>query len=275
LRRVPSAVVVTAALVFMAIAASAAPASAQEDVGTESVEPSTPETYPPEAETSTSETETSASETETSTTEPEASTEEEWPSAVEEEEDEEEKMSLYHNKVLGKLRIEVFVGPSRYKPGAFAIDETSFAQTVGSVKGPEFGVSILGQTSAEGASSLGAVYRQASYDGFKLRKAGLALQGAIRTPYVHPMMRVDVGYAGIFDGSIFGGTVENSPKHGFYTTFGFGIRVPIIRWLSFAGTFDWSLISLFGGGEGSGIAIGSQIGGTFALTVHLIGVDKN
>lgn len=263
-RSMPCAVVANAALVSMTVAAFAVPVSAQEGAAAEGLEPPAPETSALEPEISTPE-------PETSTAAPEDTIENESPSPAEEE----EKRSLYHKKVLGKLRIEGFIGPSRYKPGAFAIDEDTFAQTFGSVKGPEFGVSLLGAASAEGVSSIGVAYRQANYDVFKLMKVGLAAQWAFRTPYVHPMLRMNVGYAHIFDGAIFPSPVDNSPEHGFFVTFGFGVRVPIIRWLSFAATFDWSLISLFSTGSGSGIAAGSQIGGTFALTVHLIGVDEN
>ena len=58
---------------------------------------------------------------------------------------------------------------------------------------------------------------------------------------------------------------------------GAGLRIPIIRWMSFAATFDWSLIGLWfqGGPSGSSGVLGQQLGGTFALTFHFIGVRKN
>ena len=262
-------------LVSMAIVVSwgvASPASAQEETGAESVEAPTPETGAESPEAPTSETGAESVEAPTSETGaevPETATEEQWPSAVEPEE--QEKKSPYHNKVQGKLRVEVLFGPSRFDPDALSAG--SSGANAPRVSGPEFGVTLLGGPSTS-THFVGATYRQANYDVYKLMKAGLANQWAWRTPYVHPMLRLDVCYAHIFDGAIYP-SVDGSPRHGLSTTFGFGVRVPIVRWVSFAATFDWSLVSLFATKGDVINVLGSQIVGTFSLMGHFIGVDEN
>ena len=63
-------------------------------------------------------------------------------------------------------------------------------------------------------------------------------------------------------------------------TGGFGVRIPIIRWMSFAASFDWSFVALSmrgdtASGRQQAWIAGQQLGGTFALTFHFIGVRKN
>ncbi len=188
---------------------------------------------------------------------------------------EEEKKSVYYKKVQGWLWIEGFVGPTSYDPDQYG--------TIGGiapapkVKGPEGGLSIL---LGLGGFGIGWFYRQAGYDTYKLMKTGLEMQGTFRfVPYVHPMVRIDIGYARMFSGNPFG--ITNFDSDGVSFTLGAGLRIPIIRWMSFAASFDWSAIGLlvrgtgFGGENVSSWIGGQQLGGTFSLTFHFIGVRKN
>lgn len=72
--------------------------------------------------------------------------------------------------------------------------------------------------------------------------------------------------------------VTNVRSHGGGATLGAGLRIPIVKWVSIAADFDYSIIGLvFQGTEtlsGNGAKItagtaGTAIAGTFALTFHL------
>jgi len=60
-----------------------------------------------------------------------------------------------------------------------------------------------------------------------------------------------------------------------------GLRIPIVRWMSFAANFDWSYIGLSVRGDSASSGridswvSGQQLAGTFALTFHFIGVRKD
>lgn len=191
---------------------------------------------------------------------------------------EEEKRSVYYKKTQGWLWMEAFVGPSTYDPDQFTtLDLTGATPNVPKLSGPEAGFAFgLGL----GGFWLGAFYRQANYSAYKLAKIGLDIQGIFRfIPYVHPMIRIDLFYTKTFGGDPFGLTNTNVDGGGL--TVGAGLRIPIIRWMSFAATFDWSLIGLAVRGDDmngqsvrSGV-FGQQLGATFALTFHFIGVRKN
>jgi len=191
---------------------------------------------------------------------------------------EEEKRSVYYKKTQGWLWMEGFVGPSAYDPDQFtALDITGVTMNAPKLNGPEYGFALgLGL----GGFWLGAFYRQANYSAYKLAKIGLDMQGIFRfIPYVHPMIRIDLFYTKTFGGDPFSG-LTNTNVDGGGLTVGAGLRIPIIRWMSFAATFDWSLIGLAvrgdvnGQSERSGV-FGQQLGATFALTFHFIGVRKN
>lgn len=186
---------------------------------------------------------------------------------------EEEKKSVYYKKVQGWLWIEGFVGPTSFDPDQFLSLDIGGLGQAPKVKGGEGGFSIM---VGLGGFGLGWFYRQANYDTYKLMKTGLDMQGVFRfVPYVHPTVRIDIGYARTFNGDPFNAGLPSSD--GFVITLGAGLRIPIIRWMSFAATFDWSLIGLWfqGGPSGSSGVLGQQLGGTFALTFHFIGVRKN
>jgi hypothetical protein len=191
---------------------------------------------------------------------------------------EEEKRSVYYKKTQGWLWMEAFAGPSAYDPDQFtSIDIGTAVPDAPKLNGPEYGFAIgLGL----GGFWLGGFYRQANYSAYKLMKVGLDIQGIFRfIPYVHPMVRIDLFYSKTFNGDPFGLTNTNVDGGGF--TLGAGLRIPIIRWMSFAATFDWSMIGLAirgtdsGGNSVTGGVLGQQLGATFALTFHFIGVRKN
>jgi hypothetical protein len=186
---------------------------------------------------------------------------------------EEEKRSVYYKKTQGWLWMEAFAGPSAYDPDQFAsIDIGTAVPNAPKLNGPEYGFAIgLGL----GGFWLGGFYRQANYSVYKLMKVGLDIQGIFRfIPYVHPMVRIDLFYSRTFSGNPYGLTDANVDGGGF--TLGAGLRIPIIRWMSFAATFDWSMIGLAirTPTDSSGV-LGQQLGATFALTFHFIGVRKN
>lgn len=191
----------------------------------------------------------------------------------------------YSKKVQGKLWLEGFIGPSSYDLDRFGYE---FRSAFGSastdldllpkVKGPEFGGAI-GGTLFDQIFWIGASYRQANLEvgeglgGFKLMKTGLEMQVVITpAPYVHPLVRVGVGYARVFGGNA---AAAGLTFNGFYVIAGVGIRVPIVRWVSVFGTFDWNYTEVSPKGlevEGNLYARGSQLGGTFGLTLHFVGV---
>jgi hypothetical protein len=110
-------------------------------------------------------------------------------------------------------------------------------------------------------------------------KVGLDIQGIFRfIPWVHPMVRIDLFYGRTFNGDPFDTGLTNLNVDGGGFTLGAGLRIPIIRWMSFAATFDWSMIGLAvrgndsSGGSVKTGALGQQLTATFALTFHFIGV---
>jgi hypothetical protein len=191
----------------------------------------------------------------------------------------EKKKSPYYKKVQGWLWIEGVAGPSSYDPDQFGA--LSVGTSVGGapkLRGPQWGFAV--GTGFGSGFFLGWYYRQANYDQYKLFKTGVEFQPTIRIPYVHIMFRVDIGLARMFSGNAWGLTDVNNG--GVDATFGVGIRVPIVRWMSFAANFDWSYIglSMRGNDPSSGVRLdqwvsGQQVAGTFALTFHFIGVRKN
>jgi hypothetical protein len=190
---------------------------------------------------------------------------------------EEDGRGPYYKKVQGWLWIEGVVGISAYDPDQFGA--LSLGSTPGGApkeRGPQWGFSL--GTGFGGGFFLGWYYRQANYGEYNLMKTGLEFQPTIRIPYVHIMFRVDIGFAQMFGGNPW--QITNFDSGGVDTTFGVGLRIPIVRWMSFAANFDWSYIGLSvrgdtaNGRETSWVS-GQQLAGTFALTFHFIGVRKN
>lgn len=192
---------------------------------------------------------------------------------------EEEKRSIYSRKVRGLLWIEGLVGFASYDPDQFgSLDFTGGnVPNAPRLKGPEYGFAA---GVSLGGFWLGGFYRQANFDEYKLAKIGLDIQGVFRfIPFVHPMVRLDMFYATIFDGNPYQLTGSNIDGGGF--TLGAGLMVPIIRWISFTATFDWSFIGLAVRGTPAGSTTqqkagisGQEVGITFALTFHFIGVRR-
>jgi hypothetical protein len=189
---------------------------------------------------------------------------------------EEKKRSPYYRKARGWLWIEVLAGPSSYDPDSFG--SLGSVQNAPKLKGPEYGFAV--GTPFGGPFFLGFFYRQANYGQYKLLKTGLDMQGSIMIPYVHIILRGSIGFAQTFQGNPY--DLTNADNGGVSFTGGFGLRIPIIRWISFATTFDWTYIALSMRGDnpsdGSRIQSwinGQQFGATFALTFQFIGVRKD
>jgi hypothetical protein len=182
----------------------------------------------------------------------------------------------YYKKVQGWLWLEAFAGPSSYDPDQFgSLDFSGTSENAPRLKGPEYGFAV--GTAFGGPFFLGFFYRQANYSQYKLMKTGLDMQGNLRfIPYVHPIFRASIGFAKIFDGSPYA-NLPNPDSAGVSFTGGLGVRIPIVRWISFATTFDWTFVAmaLRGASGGSNWISGQQFGATFALTFHFIGVRKN
>ena len=188
----------------------------------------------------------------------------------------EEKRGAYYRKVQGWLWLEAFAGPSSYDPDKFgSLDFGGASDNAPRLKGPEYGFAI--GTAFGGPFFLGFFYRQANYSQYKLMKTGLDMQGNLRfIPYVHPIFRASIGYAKIFGGTPYAG-LPDPDSAGVSFTGGVGVRIPIVRWMSFAATFDWTFVALAlrGASGGSSWISGQQFGATFALSFHFIGVRKN
>ena len=189
-----------------------------------------------------------------------------------------EKRSVYYRKARGWLWIEGLIGVSAYDPDQFGSLSAAAIENAPRLRGPEYGFAI--GTPFGGPFFLGFFYRQASYDQYRLLKTGLDMQGSIMIPYVHIILRGSIGYAKTFKGNPYG--LQNVDNGGVAFTGGFGVRIPIIRWISFASTFDWTYIALAMRGEnpidGSSVRNwinGQQFGLTLALTFQFIGVRKD
>ena len=149
------------------------------------------------------------------------------------------------------------------------------------VSGPEFGAALRFRA---GSSTIGARFKRADYEPFDLTSIGLDLGFLVRAvPYVHPSIRLGFNYYTTTGGLVLPGLqglVSNVRSHGGGTTLGVGLRIPIIRWISIAADFDYSIIGLVFRGDvnlaGTSQSItagtaGTAIAGTFALTFHLGG----
>lgn len=192
---------------------------------------------------------------------------------------EEKKRSPYYKKVQGWLWLEGFAGPSAYDPDQFGSLSLSGIPNAPRLKGPEYGFAV--GTAFGGPFFLGFFYRQADYSQYKLSKTGLDMQGNLRfVPYVHPILRASIGYARTFSGNPYGASLMNTDSDGISLTGGVGVRIPLVRWMSFAATFDWTFVALSlrwddPSGRVQSWISGQQFGATFALSFHFIGVRKN
>lgn len=204
-------------------------------------------------------------------------------------EDTPEKKKPYDKKVGGLLWLEATAGPSRFNATQFrnlniipAEFQASIPRVV--VSGPEFGAALSFRA---GSTTIGARFKRADYDPFDLTTVGLDFRFLIRAvPYVHPSIRLGLNYHMTTGGLVlpdFEGLVSNVRSQGGGATIGAGLRIPIVRWVSIAADFDYSIIGLVFRGDYNGglpgIASGSftsgtggtAIAGSFALTFHLGG----
>lgn len=192
---------------------------------------------------------------------------------------EEDKRGPYYKKVQGWLWIEGFAGPSGYDPDQFgSLSLSGSGQNAPKVTGPEGGFAV--GTPFGGGFFLGWFYRRANYGDYGLMKTGLEFQPTIRIPYVHIMFRVDLGFAKMINGNPYG--LTDLSNGGIVATGGVGIRIPIVRWISFVGSVDWSFVGLSLKGTDPSTSqsvnswiLGRQVTGTFGLTFQFIGVRKN
>lgn len=202
------------------------------------------------------------------------------------EEDAEEKRGVYEKKVGGIVWLEATVGPSRFDATRFRTldivppEAQALIPSV-VVSGPEFGAALRFRT---GSSTIGFRFKRADYQPFDLTSVGLDLGFLVRAvPFVHPSIRVGFNYYTTTGGLVIPGfenLLVGVKSHGGGATIGAGLRIPVVRWVSIAMDFDYSIIGLvFRGTEtvsGTGATVtagtaGTAIAGTFALTVHLGG----
>jgi hypothetical protein len=194
------------------------------------------------------------------------------------------KKKVYEKRVGGKVWLEATAGPSRFDATRFRSldivpDEARALIPRVVVSGPEFGAALRFRA---GSSTIGARFKRADYEPFDLTQVGLDLGFLIRAvPYVHPSIRLGFNYATTTGGLVIPGfenLLTDVRSHGGSATIGAGLRIPIVKWISIAADFDYSIIGLvFRGTEtisGTGASVtagtaGTAIAGTFALTIHL------
>jgi hypothetical protein len=197
-----------------------------------------------------------------------------------------EKRKPYEKRVGGIVWLEATAGPSRFNATQFRTLDIIPAQAQQLipnvvVSGPEFGAALRFRT---GSSTIGARFKRADYEPFDLTSIGLDLGFLVRAvPYVHPSIRLGFNYYTTTGGLVIPGfenLITNVRSHGGGASLGAGLRIPIVRWVSIAADFDYSIIGLvFRGTEtvtGTGATVtagtaGTALAGTFALTFHLGG----
>ncbi|MFW2390653.1 MAG: hypothetical protein ACN4G0_20130 [Polyangiales bacterium] len=202
-----------------------------------------------------------------------------------------EPSKAYQKRVGGIVWLEATAGPSRFDVTRFrSLDiipsqvQSLIPRVV--VSGPEFGAALRFRA---GSSTIGARFKHADYEPFDLTSIGLDLGFLIRAvPYVHPSIRLGFNYYMTTGGLLipqYQNNVGNVRSQGGGATIGAGLRIPIVKWVSIAADFDYSIIGLVfqgnysvnvpgagavGGNFTAGTA-GTAIAGTFALTFHLGG----
>ena len=202
------------------------------------------------------------------------------------EEDAEEKRGVYEKKVGGIVWLEATVGPSRFDATRFRTLDIVPAEAQALipsvvVSGPEFGAALRFRT---GSSTIGFRFKRADYQPFDLTSFGLDLGFLVRAvPFVHPSIKLGFNYYTTTGGLVIPGfenLLTGVRSHGGGATIGVGLRIPVVRWVSIAADFDYSIIGLvFTGTEtlsGTNASVtagtaGTAIAGTFALTFHLGG----
>lgn len=202
-----------------------------------------------------------------------------------------EKRKAYEKKVGGIVWLEATAGPSKFDVTRFRslnIIPEQVRQSIPSlvVVGPEFGAALKFRA---GSSTIGARFKRADYEPFDLTSVGLDFGFLIRAvPYVHPSIKLAFSYYTTSGGlglSVPGDlpidvSIPDVKSHGGGASIGAGLRIPIVRWVSIAADFEYSIIGLMFSGtasvNGTSASItagtaGTAIAGTFALTFHLGG----
>lgn len=201
-----------------------------------------------------------------------------------------EKRKAYDKRVGGLVWLEATAGPSRFDVTRFRsldVVPEQFAGLIPSVvvSGPELGAALKFRA---GSSTIGAQFKRANYDSFDLTSIGLDLGFLVRAvPYVHPAISLGFGYYTTGSGipiPDYSNALSDVKSHGGGATIGAGIRVPVVRWISIAADFEYSIIGLvFSGNLQDGVipgvsggsftagTAGTAIAGNFALTFHLGG----
>ena len=201
-------------------------------------------------------------------------------------EDTPQERKVYEKRVGGFVWLEATAGPSRFDVTRFRTLDIVPAEVQALipsvvVSGPEFGAALRFRA---GSSTIGARFKRADYEPFDLTSIGLDLGFLVRAvPYVHPSIRLGFNYYTTTGGLVIPalqGLLTDVRSHGGGATIGVGLRIPIVRWISLAADFDYSIIGLvFQGTETvtgtsqpvtAGTA-GTAIAGTFAVTFHLGG----
>lgn len=198
------------------------------------------------------------------------------------EEASDEKSSVYSKKVGGLVWLEATAGPSRFNVTQFrSLDfiPPEIASQIPSliVSGPEFGAAVKFRT---GSTTVGGHFKKANYEPFDLVTVGLDFGFLIRAvPYVHPTIKLGINYYTTTGGlSVpgFENLLTNVRTDGGGASAGLGLRIPIVKWVSVAADFDYSIVGLairgnetITGSSITGGTAGTVIAGTFALTIHL------
>lgn len=193
-----------------------------------------------------------------------------------------EESSVYDKRVGGLVWLEATAGPSRFNVTQFrnlGFIPPEIASQIPSlvVRGPEFGAALK---FLAGSTTIGGHFKKADYQPFDLITVGLAFGFLIRAvPYVHPTIKLGLNYYTTTGGLAVPGfetLLTNVRTNGGGISTGLGLRIPIVKWISIAADFDYSIIGLavrgnetITGGPITGGTAGTAIGGTFALTVHL------
>ena len=145
------------------------------------------------------------------------------------------------------------------------------------VSGPEFGAALKFRA---GSTTVGGHFKKANYDPFNLITVGLDFGFIIRAvPYVQPTIKLGLNYYTTTGGLAvpgFENLLTDVRSDGGGASLGLGLRIPIVKWISVAADFDYSLIALavrgtetISGQSITGGTAGTAISGTFALTIHL------
>lgn len=207
-----------------------------------------------------------------------------------ESEDSGEKRKVYDKRVGGIVWLEATAGPSRFDVTRFrSLDvlPEQVANLIPSVvvSGPELGAALKFRA---GSSTIGAQFKRANYEAFNLTSIGLDLGFMVRAvPYVHPTISLGFGYYTTGGGvpiPQYADFLSDVKSHGGGATIGAGLRIPVVRWISIAADFEYSIIGLvfsgnldggaipgFSGGSFTAGTAGTAIAGNFALTFHLGG----